>query len=49
MFGWLTRRSTGDILVLLIAATICSGLAVSGVAVIVFEFVHPSADVAPLW
>jgi hypothetical protein len=44
VWRWLSRRSTGEILVLLVASTICVGLAVSGAALILFEFIHPSAD-----
>ena len=47
--GWFARlmgRSTGDILVLLIAVTICFTVIAVGAAGTVFAFIHPTADIA---
>lgn len=40
----LSRRTTGDILVLLIAGTVCIGVLAGGLAIVVIELVHPSTD-----
>jgi hypothetical protein len=39
-------RSTGDVLVLMIASTICLGVAGTAAATIVFAFLNPGADVS---
>ena len=41
----LLNRPTGEILVLLIAVTICGGVGITGVAMIVFLFLNPTADI----
>jgi hypothetical protein len=40
----LSRRSTGDVLVLLIASTVCIGVLAGGAALVTIELVHPSTD-----
>jgi hypothetical protein len=40
----LKDRPTGDILMLMIAGTICAGLVFTGMAATVFAFIHPDAD-----
>lgn len=42
----LMNRSTGDLLVLMIAGTICFGVFGLAIAAIVYVFVHPGADVS---
>jgi hypothetical protein len=39
-------RPTAELLVLMIAGTICSGLAFTGLASVVFAFVNPDQDLA---
>lgn len=41
---WLTHRNTGDILLLLIAGTICFSVIAGGATVAVVEMVHPTTD-----
>lgn len=43
-FGWLHSRSTGDLLVMLIAATVCFCVLAAGGAVTVLAFVHPEVN-----
>jgi hypothetical protein len=38
-------RSTAELLVLLIAATVCGGVMVSGVSAIVYVFLNPGAEI----
>lgn len=40
----LLERPTGEILVLLIAGTICGGVAVGGVGIIIFMFLNPTSE-----
>jgi hypothetical protein len=40
----LRDRSTGDLLVLMIAGTVCGGLVATGVVGAVFAFAHPEAN-----
>jgi fructose-specific phosphotransferase system IIC component len=42
----LRDRSTGDLLVLMIAGTICFGIIATGAITAVFVFLHPGADVS---
>lgn len=42
----LRDRSTADLLVLMIAGTICGGLIATGAVTAVFIFVNPTADVS---
>ena len=44
MWRWLGQRSTAEILVLAVTFTVCIGLVVSGVTLLIFEFMHPDAD-----
>jgi len=41
---WLVNRPTGEILVIMIAFTICGGVAVGGVGIIVFMFLNPNSE-----
>lgn len=41
---WLARRTTGDILLLLIAGTICGSVILGGATVALVEILHPSTD-----
>jgi hypothetical protein len=45
----LLDRSTGEILVLVIAFTICGGVGVAGLAAIVFLFIYPEADITNIY
>jgi flagellar basal body-associated protein FliL len=44
MRKWLGTRSTGDLLVLLIASTICFFVVATGVALAFLAFIHPEQD-----
>lgn len=37
-------RSTGDILVLMVAGTVCFAVLATGASIVVIEIVHPSTD-----
>jgi hypothetical protein len=39
--SWLMKRNTGDILVLLIASTVCFAVTVSVISVVILQFVQP--------
>ena len=43
--SWLSRRSTGDLLVLLIAGTVCGMVAVAGFGVLIVSILRPEANV----
>jgi len=40
----LLERPTGEILVLIIAGTICGGVCVGGLGIIIFMFLNPNAE-----
>lgn len=44
--AWLLDRATGDILVIMIASTICVGLAFTALGATIFAFVNPGVDLA---
>lgn len=46
IINWLTSRSTGDLLVLIIASTVCFSVLASGATVVAVKFLHPEADVS---
>jgi len=40
------RRSTGELLVLMIAGTVCSAILLSGAFLAVFALIHPDRDLS---
>lgn len=44
--AWLVDRTTGDLLILVIAGTVCFSVLASGVAVFVLLLLHPEEDVS---
>lgn len=48
-FRRLLERTTGEILVLMVAVTICSGVGVAGIAAIVFVFLNPASDISNIY
>ena len=44
-FRRILSRSTGDIMILMVAFTICMGVGIGGVSAIVYVFIHPGAAV----
>ena len=44
----LRDRPTGDLLVLMVAATICGGVVFSGISVLLIELFHPETDTTPI-
>lgn len=49
MWRKLFERSTGDILVLLVAFTVCASVAGAGIALILVFFLNPDANLAAAW
>lgn len=46
--SWLMHRTTGDILLLLIAGTICFSVIAAGATVALVEIIHPASETAPV-
>ena len=46
--SWLRQRSTGELLVLIVAGTVCGYVMVTGTVAIVLVFVHPEIDFSRL-
>lgn len=44
--SWLTKRTTGDILVLIVAGTICVAILATGAAVAFLAFVQPERNLS---
>lgn len=40
------KRSTGDLLILIVAATVCSAVLIIGIGLIVIHLVHPEEDLS---
>ena len=44
--SWLRQRTTGELLVLIIALTVCGYVMVTGLVTIILVFVHPEIDLS---
>lgn len=44
MFKWLRWRTTGEVLVIIIAGTVCFSVLAAGATIAIIEIVHPSSN-----